>query len=641
MSKWDSQWSPEQMRMMTQALQSKNLRKREMSQGNQTPKPVDGELIDEELSSAARGSFEIFRDTVRNSIVQNIQYDTCNYPQAMYDLAFIVRSMSPVCYRFLRTIIPMPTLNHVDDKFKDAIDGVEQMMTDIDGIPEALDRYRQSHIPENYDGGVARADDNADTPFIEDNSGTNSQIPCILGVDAMAIEPYTTDMANDNEDSRADDRPGRSRKFTYFFVYYLMPIDPLLPNCVISVIPKVNGKADLKTQEHLDRIEEMCSKSGFWVVAVSADGDNTYDRLTDSIYELIQSDGSGSRSYQEFISEMGKIRMPFITDFLHFAKCLRNRLSKHNISLDSQLAPVMAPWVSWLLGLDDCLTKMSPGAQLKDSLALRVFNLENVVKLFGTNAIHAALYFLPIVLWRVINQAQNITRDGRIQILDVAFQAARMWDHCLENSHLHEKSSKENPGPLTFVRHADVKRLLSSLVAIGFVLTLPIKRINLARLGTSGLEHLFGMTRLGTRGNNGAKRIQRQIARSTLVKRMEAQNGLCLGKSRNRNLAGTTDDVTSDGLVQIPSPETFEGRLAVYEIFLALLSGNPNPFVIRQHPAVHILKEWLKNLLDTVEDGQNNNTHETSLGALNPIPRMIAVRPLKKARPQTEPAETI
>jgi hypothetical protein len=55
---------------------------------------------------------------------------------------------------------------------------------------------------------------------------------------------------------------------------------------------------------------------------------------------------------------------------------------------------------------------------LKDSIALRVFTAENLVTLLMNNMVHEAPYFLPIVFWRVANQALTITRATRFILLE-------------------------------------------------------------------------------------------------------------------------------------------------------------------------------------------------------------------------------
>jgi hypothetical protein len=47
--------------------------------------------------------------------------------------------------------------------------------------------------------------------------------------------------------------------------------------------------------------------------------------------------------------------------------------------------------------------------------------LDNLVTLLLNKKPHKAFFFLPIVIWRIANQALSIMREARIHLLEVAF----------------------------------------------------------------------------------------------------------------------------------------------------------------------------------------------------------------------------
>jgi hypothetical protein len=51
--------------------------------------------------------------------------------------------------------------------------------------------------------------------------------------------------------------------------------------------------------------------------------------------------------------------------------------------------------------------------------------------------------------------------------------------------------------------------MLISLVMMDFILTLPIPRIAINRLGTMDLERMFGVTRVANYGNNQGEQFMR------------------------------------------------------------------------------------------------------------------------------------
>jgi hypothetical protein len=424
---------------------------------------------------------ETFRRQVRENIVRNLMRKTPEYSEAMRDFAFIIRSMCANCYEFVRTFIHMPTLKNLDPVYKEGIDKVDNAMSDIEYLDQLLASYRTSYITEDYNGGV-RPISNDGHSFEKDEPGRNSVIPCILGVDAMAIEPYCvpktkspdnsivsegvdgagdTELTNPMEMTNESDTPtesattnesaitnelaitNESEKCAYFFVYYLMPIDPTLPKIVASVLPKKTGNADDQTISRLHEIKQKCQNQGFWVAAATGDGDHKYGLLIRDVAAAIRGDKKGNYTYDQFVDQLVQthgVALPFITDFLHFAKCLRNRLASHPLSMTDAYHCFTGKEVADYLGIGNLLDPKSPGAQLKDSIAMGFFNLENLVALLRGGHTVAAIYFMPIVLWRIVNQALNIRRSTRVQLLRNAFETVRwcyrQYEHTVKSSML-------------------------------------------------------------------------------------------------------------------------------------------------------------------------------------------------------------
>jgi hypothetical protein len=101
---------------------------------------------------------------------------------------------------------------------------------------------------------------------------------------------------------------------------------------------------------------------------------------------------------------------------------------------------------------------------------------------------------------------------------------------------------------VTFYRTDDLYKFVVSLAGMGMMFQLLITRINIARIGTSGLEHLFGVTRLGTRGNNHPDAIRKRIAKSYVSARLSDKAGLPIVKRSHMNVAGTICDLCKPGL---------------------------------------------------------------------------------------------
>jgi hypothetical protein len=77
-------------------------------------------------------------------------------------------------------LIALPQIKQVDDYFRLCIDEVEAQSANIEHVPFVLKNYKELHLPKS-----STSIQYARSTFAE------KVIPCILAVDAMAIEPYS------------------------------------------------------------------------------------------------------------------------------------------------------------------------------------------------------------------------------------------------------------------------------------------------------------------------------------------------------------------------------------------------------------------------------------------------------------------
>jgi hypothetical protein len=445
---------------------------------------------------------------------------------ATYTASFMIRNASRRAYELLREFMILPKVDHVGKVFKDEVDAFEKNLTERDKASALLKRYR-SQFKEN--------------DFIE-QAGI---IPCVLATDAMAIEPYME----------------KSERMSYFFVYSLLPLSHSIPPVVLSVLPGVNGKGNPRTNAHLVFLKEQCEAENFQVVAISADGDTAYNAFLREFYVPFRGEYNIERSFEEAMALVPEIPIPIVTDFLHFAKCLRKRIANHPLSFFVTCPAVRASDLGGILG-EDYLKPTPVNAQLKDSIALNLFTLRNVSKLYANGKFHAGMYFLPIVLWRLAIQALNITREMRVQLLKAAFEIVRETNRAanLRENTLPEKAAKGSNQTVLFYRKDDVMKFLSSLAVLGYILRNAdaIEDLALNRIGTANLEHLFGVTRLGTRGNNAASEILHRLATSGISMEMAEKNGVSMeAKSRVRNTPGAVAHSADPDLISVEIPDEF------------------------------------------------------------------------------------
>jgi hypothetical protein len=536
-----------------------------------------------------------------------------HYSPSSWAVAFVLRTLCPQSYEFQRHLFPLPQIKHIDAYYADELKMISSALSNEDDLPGLLEYDKSCHVPADYSGKILPVEQDHDEWVFEQSP--DGFIPAVLAVDAMAIEPYKeqTKRLLLLSQARREANGGRLEMpevtvdtAAYVFVFYLMPLDPALPNQVIAVRPHVDGKASATSN------------------AYSADGDSSY---LDFLHPLAQFALSPDGRQLPFVRLVDLVRSitdyAFITDFLHFLKCLRNRMARYSISLHPDLPPFSAREIGALLAIENCVQPKSPSAQLKDAIALQVFTFENLVVLLATSHLQAALYFMPICLWRLAIQALNVTREMRFRLLNIAFDVAR------RAADLHEGTDGvAETGPVGstvgFYREHDIEKLTGSLMTLGSIFKLPIDRIALNRAASIGLEHLFGTTRDESKGDNHQEKLLHRMVVGNLTMQLVERHGMIIHRKRHRNIGGTTDDRTKrDGLLDWYD---WMGGCDIADLLIGLLVESPVPGGPMTQPLFWLVSQfaWLG---EQVHDGQRHRS-VTVLGGHSIMPRIQAIETL-------------
>jgi hypothetical protein len=534
------------------------------------------------------------------------------YGVATYAAAYILKHMSPNAYDFVRMLIPMPKPESVDDTFAEEAHLISEMIGgEVGSLMEGLEVYKQQTVPNDYSNVI-----------FEDGA---AYVPCVLGVDAMAIEPYSSL-------SKPPEGPAVEEWYSYVFVYYLQPLDHALPNTVVEVSPHRDGKCREDVIDRVLKLRETCKQCGFLVMAVSADGDTGYSRFSNPeknpIYRVIF-----EQDFNAVVRSLVGQDMCFISDMLHLLKCMRNRFATYVLGIGTTQGCTTTCADAWrlVLNVGPALTTNKGSAQLKDSLALKVFTIQNLVKILRhgldepgsiAEAALAGMFFAPNVLWRLANQGRNITNKSRVLLLELAYNIVRVLAEFREKSDLLECGEA---GSVVFpFRRQDMRSFLVSLATLAYLIGLGVENLSLARLSTANLEHLFGLLRLGTRGDNHWMRLFRRLVHGQMVTRIADRHDICLGKKRVRNIAGTVaarDD--SEGMRQVCEVESGFGGVLL-EVALGRIQEGNN-LERYQGMVAH-----LSGLRDDIDARQTDPT-VTRLGGSLPFPRILMVHRLGEA----------
>jgi hypothetical protein len=88
----------------------------------------------------------------------------------------------------------VPKVSHLDDFYSDKIDEVQPAVSEFVFLPNLLQRYLKTYVSVRYLGVMTESNPEA-VIFKKEIPGSGSLIPCILGVDTIAVELYTCSVA--------------------------------------------------------------------------------------------------------------------------------------------------------------------------------------------------------------------------------------------------------------------------------------------------------------------------------------------------------------------------------------------------------------------------------------------------------------
>jgi hypothetical protein len=326
------------------------------------------------------------------------------YHEETWAAAFVMRTFSPQSYEFQRHLLPLPQIKHIDEHYADELALISSAITDPASLPQRLEQYLELHVPKGCTGLILPSFED-DLVVYHNTQGDSGFIPAVLGVDAMAVEPYSEQtkrllLLKQAERHRTGESPDAPQPTVetanYLFVYYLMPLDPELPNLVLSVVPHVDGKATPDSNNHIKALRDVCHDHGFSIAAFTADGDSAYQEFLKPLVSFALSEEGMKLTFEQLVGLMPRcIEYPFITDFLHFLKCLRNRLARYLLSLHTDLPPISGDEIGRLLSIEQWLKPKSPSDQLKDAVALKVFTFDNLLTLLAAGS----LFMVVIERW--------------------------------------------------------------------------------------------------------------------------------------------------------------------------------------------------------------------------------------------------
>ena len=152
-----------------------------------------------------------------------------------------------------------------------------------------------------------------------------------------------------------------------------------------------------------------------------------------------------------------------------------------------------------------------PYTKMHDSLAIRLFTLDNFVKLIDADMKNELSYFIPVTLLNSALHEEHFSQEERFGFLEVGL--LYMLSYLGVTKH-----SKGSLRPQRAPRNATVRLFTDSFiieycktaVTILKILSAESGLLGLNRIGSNPVEHLFGLVRMKSRDSHTFQKLKKR-----------------------------------------------------------------------------------------------------------------------------------
>lgn len=471
-----------------------------------------------------------------NSIVKKPKNNR-EYSDDLLRLSFLLYRLSSSSYELLCKYLPFPSHSKI----------YKCIQTKLPLIIDGLKNDKPLLIPH---------------PTIKKCISSQISMPIVLGIDALCVVAT----------SKYNRIPIKN---LYSFTIYIQPFsieDKCLP---IRIIEKENGIGNSEIVDLLAETSGVLKTYGFNVKFNSYDGDRCYNtphKLFFDLYEnfLLEDDLEGAINKVKDRTDIP------IGDYLHIFKNQRTRFRKCNIALDKngEFAFSIEDLKDSLGHNNKYLNDDSFLSTMRDSLALELFDMMNVLFLFQKENIVLAMALLPMSLFHFAMRSQNVPLYSRVYALCLSLWLLYFY---LLNAQLRDKkiiglNKKSGKRFCSFFSEIGLKRTINSIMAILIALNMDYDSLCLDRFGTHCLELFFGLIRGFSKGVDGWDRFYSTVGKTIMAQEALEKLGIAPNIKHRMNLAGViiTDHLQKEQFSEIYSNTNIMAK----ELFKYLYSSD-------------------------------------------------------------------
>jgi hypothetical protein len=460
-----------------------------------------------------------------NEMNQLLEVAKCRrrYSPDMWKFAFLLQKTSAQTYRLLAVVLPFPAERSVRAHF-----GSER---------HAIIEYLQGSGLKNLQDLVA-------------------EYRRLWGIDNGQVVPSTLAFDATSVTNTGIQAKKRSENC---FAFILLPLDCHLPDLLIHSMPHKTGRIDQSVLQSRDDLIANLPNCGFSPTFIATDGDNGVSNIHKTTCDLYRHCGTNISPeviVNQFTDNGARhlICWP-ISDFLHLLKNARTRIATGTLAFDASIEEVIsAAGLNQTLQLGTDLLAHNPLDLLKDDLALRVFTLGNLLKLWAKRQLTGVYFLMPFVALNLAIRNDLLSQVTRLQLIQLAFS---IFFRMLKNY----PETGEGLGIYEVSRDPAVRKTLwtetmcirSCNLCVGLywaIQTFP-DSLPLGRIGTHSVECHFGTTRSMLRGDTRWDQFLGREVDACLAQRFLKELDLKPYIRRFANASGSTIMAADEHLITV------------------------------------------------------------------------------------------
>lgn len=367
----------------------------------------------------------------------------------IHDLTYVLFLHSQITYKILRTIIPLPSEQMLYKRYGTELKSEIENLLDSNQIKCILEEYRK-----------------------ELNS--NEELFATIAYDSATVDPGQTNKSN-------------------LFVFNIQPFKGNIKSKIVHISLKEKGKTDESIKQLIHEIVEEGLKQGFHIVFVATDGETGTNDIHMNFGRFI--DSLETDDFDEILKQISNYpNLIPVSDWLHLLKDLRTRFSNYTISMFPGSTIFNFRDLNSILKLDDLVFSAEGPSSMRDDLALHLFNSQNLSILAENGEFCAFSCLLPFTLVTISIQSTNLTSKARYLLIKIAYNILIELND--DSYGLRSRKGKKSPNTsVKFAENMAYRRVMNSIISLGYALMNFEENISLSRIFTHLVEYIFGYMR--------------------------------------------------------------------------------------------------------------------------------------------------